>query len=59
MLRLNLLKDLNPLNQLKVLDKVGQIKDTIGQTKLAIFILVGVMAAILIALIVLILKKRK
>lgn len=56
-------KVFNPLapftKPFQALDNIGQIKDHISQAKLAVYILTGVLAAILIAFIILIFKKRK
>ncbi|MBU4269280.1 LPXTG cell wall anchor domain-containing protein [Candidatus Dependentiae bacterium] len=47
------------INPFKALNNLSQIRDKIAEAKTAAFILAGLLAAILIALIILIFKRRK
>lgn len=60
-MNINLLNKIIPkaLNPFSSLDAIGKIKDYVSQAKLAAFILGGILIAILIALVVLIIKKSK
>lgn len=60
-MRINLLNKIIPkaLNPFRPLSEIGKIKNYISQAKLATFIIGGILIAILIALVILIIKKSK
>lgn len=60
-MKINILEKIipKPLNPLSGLEEIGKIKDYVAQAKIAAFIIGGILLGILIALIILIIKKSK